>query len=138
SGEKATDLIQDECPLNGPAITLPVFASHTRKVQSCEPEATYWPSGEKATALTALVCPSKGPAATSPVFASHTHTVWSYDPEAISWPSGENATDETRSLWPSSTFRTAGQSVTLPKMMARCCGICDRNSLKVLVSMGAS
>jgi hypothetical protein len=49
SGENATAQTDFVCPLNGPAIVLPVCASHTQMVSSSEPETMCMPSGENAT-----------------------------------------------------------------------------------------
>jgi hypothetical protein len=56
SGENATEVIQEVCPVNGPAIASPVVASHTRIVQSDEADAMRWPSGENATEKTHPLC----------------------------------------------------------------------------------
>ena len=47
-GEKATELTQLVCPVNGPASVSPVVVLHTRTVLSTDPETMCWPSGESA------------------------------------------------------------------------------------------
>src|SRR6266702_880752 len=100
SGENATDLTVDVCPVNGPASVSPVVALHTRIFPSKEPETMRWPSGENATDLTQYMCPVNGPASVSPVLVFRTIIVPSRVLETIRWPSGENATDATEDLYP--------------------------------------
>jgi len=52
SGESATDLTEDVCPVKGPASVSPVVAFHTRIFPSEELEMMRWPSGESEIELT--------------------------------------------------------------------------------------
>src|SRR6266702_3641278 len=94
SGENATDLTEDVCPVNGPATFSPVVF-HTRIVRSSEPETMRWPSGENATDLTESGCPVNVPASVSPVVVFHTRSLPSEEPETMRWPSGESAMERT-------------------------------------------
>src|SRR6266702_2215947 len=95
TGENATDLTEEVCPVNGPASFSPVVAFHTRIVRSSEPETMRWPSGENATDPTEDVCRVNGPATSSPVVAFHTLIVLAEEPETMRWPSGETAMERT-------------------------------------------
>src|SRR5437870_4704567 len=98
SGEKATELIPVEFPLECPSRlrrTFPVAASHSFSVSSKLPDSTRAPSGEKAAELTVLEWPSKV-RRTFPVAGSHNSSDLSPPADSTRAPSGEKAAEVTR------------------------------------------
>src|SRR6266567_140600 len=84
SGEKATELTGDVCPVNGVPSISPVVTFHTRLVLSPKPV--------------------NGLLSICPVDTFHTPIVPSVEPETICCPSGEKETDVTSLMCPISGF----------------------------------
>ena len=83
SGEKATEYTEPVCPTNGVPISCKLDTSHSRTVESVEPEATRAPSGENATELTAKRCLPRWRPITDIVRMSQSLTVSSPEPDAM-------------------------------------------------------
>ena len=73
------------------AVLEPDITSHSRTIESLEPEASRSPFGENMTELTSEEWPRS--VELVPDTRSHSRTVASSEPEASNSPSGENAMD---------------------------------------------
>ena len=73
---------------------MPVLASQTQMVLSCDPKMILDPLGENAMEEIQCSWPQRGGSISMPVLASQTQMVLSCDPEMILDPLGENVMEE--------------------------------------------